>query len=195
MRAVELGEGLLVLAAHHDLCLGVQRFDAVGLQILDGEAGLGRELDEEPGLAALAVRDRVRVALVAGVFGELGAARAGGRIDEVELDEAAEGAVGLHAALVGDGVELVAFEPAAQRALHDRVGERNTHAGLERRDLAAVLHEHAAQGIERKDGVLVLVEGADDAAHVDALEPGLDGDGAGDAGLKCAHAAALGGET
>src|SRR5579885_795681 len=181
---VELGEGLLILALHHHLGLGLERVEAVRLHILDPDLFARRLLQRDARLAPLRMRNGVGAAPVAGVLRQLGRAGAGGGIDKIEVNEApVDAGPGQHA-FEGDPVILVALQSAAQAALEQRIGKGDFQAGVLALDLAQVDAEDAAHPFAGEDFVLVLVEGADDAAHVDALALRLERDRAGHAGLE-----------
>ena len=127
--AVKFGESLLVLALHHDLRLGLEALEAEVLHVLDGEGVTSRDLGDDTGLGALRVRDTVGGAFFAGVLGELGGARAGGGVDEVDVDVAAEAVEVIDRAFEDGTVILPTFEPRAQGFLHDRITQLDHDAG------------------------------------------------------------------
>ena len=189
--AVQLGEGLLVLAPHHHLRLRLERAEAVGVQVLDDEMPAGRDLDADAGLAALGVRDRVDPAPVLRMLRQLRRARAGRGVDKIKMEKAPVAAgVGQHA-LERDLVILPALESAAQAALPERPGEPDLQPRVLAFDAAQVGLQDPAQPFKCEDPVPVVVERAHDAAHVDALELGLERDGAGHLRLQREHFVAL----
>ena len=87
VRAVQLGERLLVLALHHHLRLGPEPFQAERVHVLDPDLPALGLLERHARLAALRMRHGVDAALVARVLGKFRGARARRGIDEVEMDE------------------------------------------------------------------------------------------------------------
>ena len=191
--AVELGKGLFVLAADHDLGLGLEGGEGVVVEVFDGEVGAGEDFDGEAGLGALGVGDGEGGAVLAGVLGEFGGAGAGGGVDEVEVNDFAEAVEVAEGAFVNDAVELPAGEAGAERRLEERVVEGEAQVGAGGGELGFVAEEDFLEKVGGEDAVLKLVEHAHEAGHVDALLVAGEGDGAGDGGLE-GELALVGGE-
>ena len=190
---VHFRERLLVLTLDHHLRLGLQRIQAVLLEILDGELGAGRELHLHPGLGALGVRNGIDPAVGPGVLGKFRGAWAGGGVNEVEVDVPANGTGAVDRSLKRALVILPSLEAAAEGGLEHGVGEAQADPCIVTAERAPVVLKKAGEGVEGEDLILVVVERAHDPGHVDALQIGLQGHRAADRGLeRVAHPAGSG---
>ena len=191
--AVELGESLLVLALDHDLGLRLEAFETKVLHVLDEQGATRGDLGDDAGLGTLRVRDAVGAALFAGMLGQLGRAGAGGGVDEVEMDVAAQAIEVVDGAFEDGAIILPAFEARAEGLLQDRVAELDQDAGAAAVEVLLVADEDFFEELVREHAVLELVEGPHDAGHVDTLAIGREGHRTGDRALERERLAVAGG--
>ena len=140
------------------------------------------------------MRDAVGAALFAGVLGQLGGARAGGRVDEVEMDVTTEAVEVIDRAFEDGAVVLPAFEAGAERLLQDRVTELDQDARAAAIEVLLVADEDFLEELVREHAVLELVERPHDAGHVDALAIGREGHRARDRALERHRLTVAGGD-
>ncbi len=165
--SVQFGKRLLVLALDHHLRLRLQGFQAQIAQFLNRERPV--QLHRDARHRALAVRDGSHPARLDGVLRQLIAARAGGGVDKVQVQQLAHVALAIHVRLHRRIIILVAHQPRTQRLLAQRVAEAQRHMGVQALQVAPVAQQDGFERVGRKKLVAVLVKAAHDARHVDAL--------------------------
>lgn len=182
--SVQFGKGLFILPADKDLCLGEEGLGAEMLQLLEGDGFTWAELDADARLAPLRMRNSVHFTVLAGMFGELRGAGAGGAVNKIEMHPFPEAAEVVKNTLVGGVIILVTLQIAAE-ALHDhRVAEAQLETGPAGTEAVLVGNEDILKKFGGENTLLELIKDPHDAGHVDALAVRGEGHRSGHAGLK-----------